>query len=127
MFEKIKEITTKIKKNKPLILNITNYVTMDFVANGLLSLGASPVMSKAEQEIEDLLQLAQSIVINLGTLDKQFIALCEHACLIANQLKKPIILDPVGAGASSYRTDADRKSTRLNSSHIQKSRMPSSA
>ena len=104
MFEKINTLLVKIKKEKPLILNITNYVTMDFVANGLLSLGASPVMSHATEEIGDLISLANSIVINLGTLDKNFFKLCEHACLIANQLKKSIILDPVGAGASRYRT-----------------------
>lgn len=104
MFEKIRNTVAKIKKEKPLILNITNDVTMDFIANGLLSLGASPMMSKARQEIDDLLQLADSVVINLGTLDEKFIALCKYACNIANQLKKPIVLDPVGAGASHYRT-----------------------
>lgn len=100
----MKNIVIKIKQLRPLILNITNDVTMDFIANGLLSLGASPVMSKAEQEIKELVQLASVVVINLGTLDAKFIALCEHACSIANQLGKPIILDPVGAGASHYRT-----------------------
>src|SRR5438876_768146 len=105
MFEKIKNIVVKIKEKKPLILNITNDVTMDFIANGLLSLGASPVMSKAQQEIDDLLELANSVVINLGTLDEKFIALCEYVCGVANQLKKPIVLDPVGAGASHYRTN----------------------
>lgn len=109
MFKKISHIVSKIKEEKPLILNITNDVTMDFIANGLLSLGASPVMSKAQQEMDDLLQLTNSVVINLGTLDEKFIALCEYVCGIANQLKKPIILDPVGAGASHYRT-----STSLN-------------
>ena len=105
MFEKIKTTVTKIKKINPLILNLTNYVTMDFVANGLLCLGASPIISQASPEIEDLLQIASALVINLGTLDDKFISLCEHACYIANQLKKPIILDPVGAGATRYRTD----------------------
>jgi hydroxyethylthiazole kinase len=104
MFEKIRNVVAKIKEEKPLILNVTNDVTMDFIANGLLSLGASPVMSKAQQEMNDLLQLAGSVVINLGTLDEKFIALCEYVCGVANQLKKPIILDPVGAGASHYRT-----------------------
>ncbi|MFZ2315838.1 MAG: hydroxyethylthiazole kinase [Gammaproteobacteria bacterium] len=106
MFGKIRNVVAKIKEEKPLILNITNDVTMDFIANGLLSLGASPVMSKAQQEMDDLLQLANSVVINLGTLDEKFIALCEYVCGVANQLKKPIILDPVGAGASHYRTNA---------------------
>src|SRR5689334_13033503 len=105
MFKKTKELMDHIQVTKPLVLNITNDVTMDFVANGLLSIGASPIMSKAEQEIEDLLQHTQSLVINLGTLNKEFIALCKHTCKIANQLDKPIILDPVGAGASQYRTD----------------------
>ena len=105
MFEKIKNVVAKIKEEKPLILNISNDVTMDFIANGLLSLGASPVMSKAQQEIDDLLQLVNSVVINLGTLDEKFIALCEYVCGVANQLKKPIVLDPVGAGASHYRTN----------------------
>ena len=79
---------------------------MDFVANGLLSVGASPLISMAEQEMEELVMLAHAVVINLGTLDSRFIHLCHHACLLANQLSKPIILDPVGAGASRYRTDA---------------------
>jgi hydroxyethylthiazole kinase len=105
MFKKTKETISKIKLEAPLVLNITNDVTMDFVANGLLSIGASPIMSKAEQEIEDLLKLANSVVINLGTLNKEFITLCRHTCQIANQLNKPIVLDPVGAGASQYRTD----------------------
>lgn len=105
MFEKIKNVVTQIKKDKPLILNITNEVTMDFIANGLLSLGASPVMSKAQQEIDDLMQIASCIVINIGTLTKEFINLCEYACGLASKFKIPIILDPVGAGASSLRTN----------------------
>jgi len=101
---KIKNSIAQIKKERPLILNITNAVTMDFIANGLLCLGASPVMSKSEQELEDLIQLANAVVINLGTLDEKFITLCQRACALANHLKKPIVLDPVGAGASQYRT-----------------------
>jgi len=107
MFEKIKNIITKIKEKKPLILNITNDVTMDFIANGLLSLGASPIMCKSQHEIDDLLRWANSVVINLGTLDEKLIELCEYVCNRSNQLKIPIILDPVGAGASQYRTHAN--------------------
>jgi hydroxyethylthiazole kinase len=94
----------QIKSQKPLILNFTNYVTMDFIANGLLSLGAIPLMCHAEQEIDDLVGIANAVVINLGTLNNDFIRLCELACLAANRWNKPIILDPVGAGASTYRT-----------------------
>src|SRR5579871_1656824 len=109
LFEKTHAMLGKIRKDKPLILNITNDVTMDFVANGLLSLGASPVMSKAVQEIEDLMAMTQAVVVNLGTLDKKFIDLCEHVCQIANDFGKPIVLDPVGAGASQYRTEVGLK------------------
>ena len=94
----------KIKSQKPLILNFTNYVTMDFIANGLLSLGAIPLMCHAEQEINDLVKISNAVVINLGTLNNDFIHLCELACSAANRFNKPIILDPVGAGASTYRT-----------------------
>jgi len=61
-------------------------------------------MSRAPQEMDELLQLSNALVINIGTLDEKFIALCEQACATANTLNKPIILDPVGAGASRYRT-----------------------
>lgn len=104
MFKTLKTTLIKLRKENPLVLNLTNEVTVDFVANGLLSLGASPIMSKAPQEMDDLLQLASVLVVNIGTLDDNFVALCEYACDVANQLKKPIILDPVGAGASQYRT-----------------------
>lgn len=105
MFEKIKNILMQMRKRKPVILNMTNYVTMDFVANGLLGIGASPVMSNAKQELEDLINIASAVVINLGTLSDEFIALSNHACQLANTLNKPIIFDPVGAGASKYRTE----------------------
>ncbi len=95
----------KIKIVRPLILNVTNEVTMDFVANGLLSLGASPIMIKAKNEAEELIKLADGVVINIGTLCDESIELANQACKIATQLEKPLILDPVGAGASQYRTE----------------------
>ena len=94
----------KLKSASPLILNLTNAVTMDFIANGLLCLGASPIMSESIEEIEDLLNISQALVINLGTLNQAFIQRVEHACEIASKLNTPIILDPVGAGATAYRT-----------------------
>ena len=105
MYDKIYSIVQQIKEKRPLILNLTNDVTMDFIANGLLSLGASPLMSTSSNEMDDLLHLANAVVINLGTLNEQFITRCKHACDLANQLGKPLILDPVGAGASRYRTE----------------------
>lgn len=104
MHEQINILIDHIKEKNPLVLNITNHVTMDLVANGLLSIGASPIMSNAEQEIDALLQHTHSVVINLGTLNDAFMKLCKKTCDIANQLNKPIIFDPVGAGASQYRT-----------------------
>lgn len=109
MFDTIHQIITRIKQTKPLVLNITNDVTMDFVANGLLCLGASPIMSKGIQESADLLDITTSVVINPGTLDDNFIALSEQVCLLANTINKPIVLDPVGAGASLYRTSTCKR------------------
>ena len=104
MFLQIKSLLNKIRTERPLILNLTNSVTMDFVANGLLSLGASPIMTNAEEELEDLLKISKALVINIGTLDEQFVKLAKRACELANQLNAAIILDPVGVGASEYRT-----------------------
>lgn len=104
MHESIIEGLKRIREEKPLILNITNHVTMDFVANGLLCVGASPIMSQSIIEAEDLVRAAQAVVINIGTLNDDFIQLAEAICFLANTFKKPLILDPVGAGASAYRT-----------------------
>lgn len=104
MYTLTNDLVAQIKNTKPLIINITNHVTMDFIANGLLCLGASPIMTLTKQEIDDLLKIANGVVINIGTLNDEFIELCETVCHAANRLGKPITLDPVGAGASEYRT-----------------------
>lgn len=109
MINTLQTLKTYIKRDNPLILNITNEVTTEFVANGLLSLGAAPIMSKAYQEADELVQLAQAVVINPGTLDDTFIQLSTCVCEAANRLQKPIILDPVGAGASQYRTQFNQQ------------------
>lgn len=106
MFESIQSIVAQIKQNNPLVLNVTNHVTMDFIANGLLSIGASPIMSQSRYDVEELLSLVSSVVVNIGTLNDEFIDLCKHTCRVANTLNKPIILDPVGVGATTYRTQA---------------------
>ena len=106
VYNNIDTIIKRIKHDNPLILNITNYVTMEFVANGLLSLGASPIMTCAAQEAGDLVAISNAVIINIGTLNDEFIALCEQVCQHAAKLSKPIILDPVGVGASHYRTQA---------------------
>ena len=104
MFNQHIELAQHIKREKPLILNLTNDVTMDFIANGLISLGASPMMTKSVEELEDLITISHAMVINIGTLDGDFLKTCDKACELANKHHKPIVLDPVGAGASQYRT-----------------------
>lgn len=106
MIESIKASFKELKRNKPLVLCLTNYVTMDFMANSLLALGAAPLMSESMDEIEELVTISQSVYINIGTLDKTFLQRAVHAVDIANSLNKPVILDPVGSGASLLRTMA---------------------
>lgn len=98
-----------IRKNTPLVLNLTNYVTMDFMANCLLSLGASPIMSCAEEELEDLIPISKALNINVGTLDDKFIRMIHKAIKIAKTNNIPIIFDPVGCGASKLRTKTARE------------------
>ncbi|CAM2968112.1 hydroxyethylthiazole kinase [Legionella steigerwaltii] len=105
MAPEINEILRKIRQQKPFILTITNYFPMGYVASGIRSVGGFPIMCSAEEEAEELLKISKAVVINLGKLDNTFVKLSNHICDIANQMNIPIILDPVGAGASRYRTD----------------------
>ena len=109
MLNKIEKHLSAIKEVKPLILNLTNYVTMDLIANSLLALGAAPLMSVCDNEIEELIKLAHAITINLGTLDINFISRCKMAARLSKQYNKPLILDPTGAGASVIRTQTARQ------------------
>ncbi len=102
---KLSESLEKVRKSSPLVHCITNYVAMSFNANALLSIGASPVMAHAKEEVEAMTQIASSLVINIGTLDKEWTESMFIAGESMQNLKKPIILDPVGAGATSYRTE----------------------
>ncbi|AVB77079.1 Hydroxyethylthiazole kinase [Methanococcus maripaludis] len=95
---------TKLRETNPLVQNITNYVVMNSTANSLLALGASPVMAHAIDELEEMVSIASALVVNIGTLDEYWIPSMEKAAKIASDLKKPIILDPVGAGATKLRT-----------------------
>ncbi|WP_019215520.1 hydroxyethylthiazole kinase [Legionella tunisiensis] len=114
MTPKIKEILIKIREQRPFILNMTDYFPVDLVANGVRSIGALPIMNNARQEVEELLNLSKAVVINMGKLDDNFIKLCNQICKTANKFKIPIILDPVGAGATQYRTDT---AIRIISNH----------
>ncbi len=94
----------KLREKKPLVQNITNYVVMNTTANALLAIGASPVMAHAVDELEDMLKLADALVINIGTLDEHWIRSMEEAARLAASMGKPVVLDPVGAGATRLRT-----------------------
>ncbi|MDD8020896.1 MAG: hydroxyethylthiazole kinase [Acidobacteriota bacterium] len=94
----------KIRKQAPLIHNITNYVVMNVTANAQLSIGASPVMAHALEEVEDMTGLASALVINIGTLSPAWVQAMIRAIKRAEAKKIPVVLDPVGAGATTYRT-----------------------
>jgi hydroxyethylthiazole kinase len=95
-----------IRTKAPLIHNITNYVVMNTTANALLSLGASPVMAHAVEEVEEMVAIAGALVINIGTLSEKWIASMNKAGLAAAHKGIPIIIDPVGTGATKLRTEA---------------------
>jgi hydroxyethylthiazole kinase len=106
MIEQIKSSLSLLREKKPLVLCLTNYVTMDFIANSLLALGAAPLMSESIEEIEELVSISHALYLNIGTLNNEFLERAVFAAKIANSLNKPVILDPVGAGASKLRTSA---------------------
>ncbi len=102
-----KDIRT-IRQTAPLVHNITNYVVMNNTANALLALGASPVMAHALPEVEDMTGIAGALVVNIGTLSDPWIQAMFKAVEKAAARKIPIVLDPVGAGATPYRTRTAR-------------------
>ena len=100
-----------LRRRAPLVHNITNYVTVNDVANVLLAIGGSPIMSDDIDEVEDITTICSALNINIGTLNQRTIPAMFRAGKRANALNHPVILDPVGAGASSLRTDTARKLT----------------
>lgn len=100
--EQIWEQVLKVRGMSPLVHSITNYVVMNNTANALLAAGASPLMAHARSELKEIVALAGALVINIGTLDENWVASMLRAAAEA-QGRKVWVLDPVGAGASSYR------------------------
>lgn len=94
-----------IRQQAPLIHNITNYVVMNTTANSLLSIGASPVMAHAVEEVADMVAIAKALVINIGTLSEKWIGAMKTAMAEAGKRGIPVVFDPVGAGATPYRTE----------------------
>ena len=95
-----------VRAKSPLVHNITNYVVMNNTANALLAIGASPVMAHWISEVVDMVAIANALVINIGTLDDSWVEGMIRAGIAAHNKGIPIILDPVGAGATPARTAA---------------------
>ncbi len=100
---------TALRTANPLVHNITNVVVTNFTANGLLALGASPVMAYAKEEVEEMAKIAGALVLNIGTLNETEIEAMILAGRSANAHGVPVIFDPVGAGATAYRTQTARR------------------
>ncbi|MFV0528208.1 MAG: hydroxyethylthiazole kinase [Lachnospiraceae bacterium] len=98
-----------VRKTVPLVHNITNYVTVNDVANALLAIGASPIMADDVAETEDITGIAAALVLNIGTLNQRTVASMLASGKRANACGIPVILDPVGAGASKLRNDVTKK------------------
>jgi hydroxyethylthiazole kinase len=93
-----------MRDGKPLVHQITNYVVMNETANATLALGALPVMAHAREEVEEMAGIASSLVLNIGTLSEHWVEAMLIAGAAANARRIPVVLDPVGAGATTYRT-----------------------
>lgn len=100
----LKTMLDNVRSNTPLIHNITNYVTVNDCANILLACGGSPIMSDDINEVEEITAICGGLNINIGTLNERTIQSMLSAGIKANTLRHPIVLDPVGAGASALRT-----------------------
>jgi hydroxyethylthiazole kinase len=107
--KKAAENLKNLRGKKPLIHNITNYVVMNTTANALLACGASPVMAHAPEEVEEMVSFAGALVLNIGTLTPYWIDSMLKAGKRANELNIPIILDPVGSGATTLRTESAKR------------------
>ena len=98
-----------IRERKPLVHQITNYVVMNETANATLALGALPVMAHAGEEVEEMAGLASALVLNIGTLSEHWVEAMLLAGGAATARGIPVVLDPVGAGATAYRTATARR------------------
>jgi hydroxyethylthiazole kinase len=99
------ETLRRLRERRPLVHQITNYVVMNETANATLALGALPVMAHAPEEVEEMVGLAGALVLNIGTLSSHWVDAMVAAGRAANARGIPVVLDPVGAGATRYRTE----------------------
>lgn len=105
----VSHVLERVRAENPLVHNITNQVVTNFTANGLLALGASPVMANAKEEVAEMAQLADALVLNIGTLTKDTVEAMVLAGQAANENGVPVLLDPVGVGATTFRTKAAKQ------------------
>ncbi|MFD0898731.1 hydroxyethylthiazole kinase [Loigolactobacillus binensis] len=99
------ELLAQLRAQNPIVLNISNFVTVQDVANGINALGASPIMSEEIAEADALVQMSGAVALNLGAFTKQQLAHIKKTGELANQYHKPLIVDPVAVGAVTYRRD----------------------
>src|SRR2546421_1288881 len=99
----------EVRERTPLVHQIPNYVVMNETANATLALGALPVMAHAREEVEDMVALAGALVLNIGTLSPHWVEAMFLAGRAANEHGVPVVLDPVGAGATRFRTETARR------------------
>lgn len=109
MAKRAGERLEEIRERKPLLHHITNYVVMNETANLTLALGALPVMAHAHEEVEEMVSLASCLVLNMGTLEPYWVESILKAGKKANELEVPVVFDPVGAGATKYRTETAKR------------------
>lgn len=103
------KLINKVKEINPLVLHYTNEVTINDCANITLALGASPLMSYSNEEVEEIVSISSSVVINIGTMNSERLSLFVNAGKVANKFNKPVVLDPVGVFATKTRTDFTNK------------------
>ena len=103
------EDLSAIREKRPLVHSITNFVVMNETANATLCIGALPIMSHALEEVEEMVGIASALVLNIGTLTPEWVDAMELAGKRANELNIPVILDPVGAGATRLRTESSKR------------------
>ncbi|MDD4137428.1 MAG: hydroxyethylthiazole kinase [Methanoregula sp.] len=102
--QQISDLFSRVREKRPLVHNITNYVTVNDCANITICAGGAPVMADAAEEVAEMTTIASALVLNIGTLNKVQIESMVLAGRMANDRKIPVILDPVGVGATQYRT-----------------------
>lgn len=105
----IYSLIERVREENPLVFNITNVVVANFVANGMLALGASPVMAYDRREVADMARISNALILNIGTLTEETVEAMIIAGQAANEKGIPVIFDPVGYGATPYRVEASER------------------